>query len=77
MQALEFEKKNDPGTAETADLMAHSEKIAAIHYYVRKKKQLSAAAESTALRKAFEKIESIASSLNQLEKPGLMQKLKY
>ena len=61
MQALKFGEKNDPRTAETADLMAHLEKTAAIHYYVRKK-QINAAAGSTALQKVFEKTESTASS---------------
>ena len=59
-ESTEIRGKNDPRTAETADLMAHSEKTA-IHYYVRKK-QLNAAAGSTALRKVFEKTESTVSS---------------
>ena len=58
--STEIREKNDPRTAETADLMAHSEKTAAIHYYVRKN-QLNAAAGSTALQKVFEKTESTAS----------------
>ena len=41
-------EKNDPQAAETADLKGHSEKTAAIQYYVRQK-QLNAAAGSTAL----------------------------
>ena len=52
--STEIWEKKDPRTAETADLMAHSEKTAAIHYYVRKN-QLNAAAGSTALQKVFEK----------------------
>ena len=59
--STEIWEKKDPRTAETADLMAHSQKTAAIHYCVRKK-QLNAAAGSTALRKVFEKTESTASS---------------
>ena len=59
--STEIWEKKDPRTAETADLMVHSEKTAASHYCVRKK-QLNAAAGSTALRKVFEKTESTALS---------------
>ena len=52
--------KSDPRTAERADLMVHSEKTATIRYYV--KKQVNAAAGSTALRKVFEETDSTASS---------------